>query len=360
MDVYPKVSVAMATYNGGRYIAEQLQSILKQTRLPDEVIISDDGSQDATLEIAESLLRDSGVHYCILTNRYEQGYPTNFSTALEATTGEYIFLADQDDSWLPEKVAVAVAELDRTGAELLVHDAWVAWGAITNTGRAMSAELERRGMKRQDNYFGCMTIIRRSLADAVLPIDDPHLGHDQLFNIAAKARGTRFYLDRPLMTYRRHDRNVSKNAPVGDFTPPSRARRILAHADYDWLLLKMRTLAALYPRLFPDGPNVEPGGGQADFLREYERTSLRMRLIFSTGFWRALTRYPAYASSGLRFMQWAKDLSANAVYRIGGNMGPPLPQHFRHSTRRSAAAGCDANRAGLDVDDTTTPHSPQP
>lgn len=97
-----KISIALATYHGSRYIAEQLQSLLQQTRVPDEIIICDDSSDDSTYEAVKPFLSDQRIGYH--KNTSPLGVAGNFEKALSLTHGEIIFLCDQDDVWLPEKV----------------------------------------------------------------------------------------------------------------------------------------------------------------------------------------------------------------------------------------------------------------
>ena len=97
-----KISIALAAYNGSRYIAGQLQSLLDQTRIPDEIIICDDSADDLTYEAVKPFLGDQRVKYH--KNASPLGVAGNFEKALSLTSGEIIFLCDQDDVWLPEKV----------------------------------------------------------------------------------------------------------------------------------------------------------------------------------------------------------------------------------------------------------------
>ncbi|HOF62870.1 MAG TPA: glycosyltransferase [Dermatophilaceae bacterium] len=105
------ISVCLATYNGQRYLDEQLRSILDQLGPDDEVIISDDASTDDTLSVARAA-RDRRVRILDLTDRV--GYSKNFERAVSAATGEIIFLSDQDDVWLPGKVERMVADTARS------------------------------------------------------------------------------------------------------------------------------------------------------------------------------------------------------------------------------------------------------
>lgn len=100
-----RVSVAMCTYNGARYIREQLDSILHQSRQVDEVVISDDGSTDETIAILQQYAaKHSCVHYSV--NKEKKGFMKNFIDTMYRCTGDVIFLADQDDVWVSDKAAV--------------------------------------------------------------------------------------------------------------------------------------------------------------------------------------------------------------------------------------------------------------
>ncbi len=102
-----KISVAMATYNGEKYIQEQLLSICCQTRKPDQVVVSDDGSRDGTLDIVHRIALSEaaqGIEFIVLTDNPRHGYNGNFEWASKHCTGDIVFFCDQDDVWLPEKV----------------------------------------------------------------------------------------------------------------------------------------------------------------------------------------------------------------------------------------------------------------
>lgn len=105
------ISVVMATYNGGKYIERQLTTLLEQTRRPDEVIICDDVSTDNTAQLVQKFIKEHSLsdkwHFSI--NEKNLGYRKNFAQALAKATGNYIFLADQDDEWHADKLAKMTA-----------------------------------------------------------------------------------------------------------------------------------------------------------------------------------------------------------------------------------------------------------
>lgn len=100
----PKISIAMTTYNGERYIREQLQSIKSQTMPADEVIVFDDCSSDCTVEIIDRFINEFGLSWKLSVNKCNQGYIENFYKAIQTTSGDIVFLCDQDDIWHPDKI----------------------------------------------------------------------------------------------------------------------------------------------------------------------------------------------------------------------------------------------------------------
>ena len=114
------ISVCMATFNGGKFIREQLESILSQLPPDAEIIIADDGSTDDTLLVVDSL-NESRIR--VLPAERHLGVIYNFERALRASKGEIVFLADQDDVWLPGKVEMCLAALNE--ADLVMHDAFL-------------------------------------------------------------------------------------------------------------------------------------------------------------------------------------------------------------------------------------------
>src|SRR3954464_9717794 len=101
----PSISVAMATYNGERYLPEMLDSLAAQTLQPDELVVRDDASEDDTVSILHAFARRVPFRVEVLAGGPRLGYAQNFVTASRACSGGVIFFADQDDSWRPHKLA---------------------------------------------------------------------------------------------------------------------------------------------------------------------------------------------------------------------------------------------------------------
>src|SRR5437899_4187103 len=118
------ISVALCTYNGDRFLAEQLSSILNQERLPDELVLCDDRSMDATLAMARRFAEAAPFPMRIEANASNLGSTRNFAQAIELCRGDIVVLADQDDVWFPHKLAVLErALLDDPGAGFAFSDA---------------------------------------------------------------------------------------------------------------------------------------------------------------------------------------------------------------------------------------------
>lgn len=109
-----KISVSLCTFNGSKYIIEQLESILKQTRLPDEIVMVDDISEDDTVALAENYLKRSNIEYHILRNTERLGVAANFLKAMKYASGDYIFCCDQDDIWMENKIACFLKQIHAT------------------------------------------------------------------------------------------------------------------------------------------------------------------------------------------------------------------------------------------------------
>lgn len=206
----PVVSVCIATYNGEKYIKEQLNSILLQLGDNDEIIISDDNSTDATLEIVRSI-KDCRIK--IFKNEGIKGYTSNFENALKHAGGEYIFLSDQDDVWVTNKVQICIKKMQ--SFDFVVSDAYVtdATGHILHCSYYETRHPHKSflGNVFKFAYLGCCMAFKRRILEKALPFPSNHLmcTHDNwLFLVAFKYYSVGIISDR-LICYRRHGNNVS-------------------------------------------------------------------------------------------------------------------------------------------------------
>jgi len=205
-----KISVAMATYNGGKYIKEQLDSIIKQLDKNDEIIISDDGSTDNTIDIIKSY-NDKRIK---LFDGMHDGVKSNFANAINKCTGEYIFLCDQDDVWLDNKVEVILNIFDKKKCTCILHDCEI-FNSNNNKVIIPSFMNYRRSKKGiinniiRNSYIGCCMCFKSSIKDKILPIPNNIEMHDQWIGILCEEYGSVEFLKDVLIRYRRHGNNVS-------------------------------------------------------------------------------------------------------------------------------------------------------
>lgn len=210
------VSVAMATYNGARFVEAQLRSILADLQPQDEVVVVDDASTDDTVARIQAL---GEARVRLLRQPHNRGVRASFDRALRACRHPVIFLSDQDDLWLAGKRSALVAAIDQ-GAVLALSDACV----IDAEGRVVEASfMARRGGFKgsalatlvKNRYLGCTMALRRELLDDVLPIPSNVPQHDMWIGLLAVLRGRIAYIDRPLIHYRRHAANASPERRAG-------------------------------------------------------------------------------------------------------------------------------------------------
>jgi glycosyltransferase involved in cell wall biosynthesis len=205
-----RISVCMATYNGGKYITEQLESILSQLGENDEVVISDDGSSDNTRELVRGM-SDSRIRLVI--NEGDKGYTSNFENALRLSSGDYIFLADQDDVWLPGKVNDFIKlfkHYDFIVSDCIVVDAQLNYINPSH----FKIHSVKQGFIRNyllPRYVGaCMGFKRVVLQQALpFPPQRKYVAHDYWLSLIAELKFKVCVLDEPYLLYRRHSNNTS-------------------------------------------------------------------------------------------------------------------------------------------------------
>jgi glycosyltransferase involved in cell wall biosynthesis len=202
------ISVCIATYNGARYILPQLKSILSQLGLDDEVIISDDRSTDDTINLIDSLM-DRRIK--VIKGDFRNPI-YNFENALKHASGNYIFLSDQDDIWLENKIEVMIAELN-SDATLVVSDCKIvdekletiyeSYFEFNKSKPGFLVNLFHNG------FMGCCMGFRKNLLDICLPFPKNLPMHDSYLGLVATLRFKVKFLSTPLILHRKHSFNAS-------------------------------------------------------------------------------------------------------------------------------------------------------
>jgi len=202
------ISVCIASYNGRRFIKEQLESILPQLSFEDEVIISDDGSRDDTLEIVQSF-KDNRI--VIIKNVGQHGFVGNFENALKNVHGDYVFFSDQDDIWESNKVRKSLNYLQ--SFDLIVHDALLVDEKGASLGKTYFECLHHHKsfwMNLWKNRFlGCCMAMKRNVIDYSLPFPKNTQGHDYWIGMLALTKFKVGFVNDVLIHYRRHGENLS-------------------------------------------------------------------------------------------------------------------------------------------------------
>lgn len=203
------VSVAMATYNGEKYINRQLKSVLINLSENDEIIISDDGSSDRTIEFIKSF-NDKRIN---ILKGPRKGLVKNFANAIDHCTGDFIFLCDQDDYWYPNKVSCVLKIFEKKKCILVEHDAKV----LDEKGNIIfpsffSHRKVRNGVIRnflRNTYHGCLMAFRKELKEYLHPYPLKGCLHDQWIGLIAESHGECYFYKKKLMNYIRHADNYS-------------------------------------------------------------------------------------------------------------------------------------------------------
>lgn len=246
---HPTISVALCTHNGMPFVAEQVRSILHQSEPPSELVISDDASSDETIATIRGIVDRFRAErpavplkLVVLLNSSPLGVTANFEQAILACTGDLVALCDQDDVWVPDRLAVVAGMFAERPELTLVHsDARLvnSEGEPIGTGLAASIEFtpaEQRKVHRGDAFgvllqrnvvTGATAVFRRELVHRAVPFPNSWV-HDEWLAMMASITGQVDYLPQPLIDYRQHSGNQigARRATLGDKVSRLTERRI--------------------------------------------------------------------------------------------------------------------------------------
>lgn len=209
------ISVCIPTYNGERFILQQLQSILSQLDLYDEVIISDDSSSDNTIKIIENI-GDKRIK--IFKNQNFKSPVFNMEFALNNAKGDFIFMSDQDDIWVDGKVKKMLEKLEHY--HLVVSDAVI----VDENENVLNSSYY--GWKRsgkgfwknfyKNTYIGCAMAFRKEVLEIALPFPKKLAMHDVWIGLIANLFFNVIFIDDKLLKYRRHKKNLTFSIDRGE------------------------------------------------------------------------------------------------------------------------------------------------
>jgi glycosyltransferase involved in cell wall biosynthesis len=245
-----KVSVVLATYNGGRFLAEQLESLQAQSRRPDELVVCDDGSTDGTIACLHAFAERALFPVRIHENKANLGYAGNFSQAIGMAAGEIIFLCDQDDRWHHHKIEAYLQRFESEPAlEAIFSDSALVNENLESLGRTLFhtnkfTEREKnwictgeawRAFLRHNVVAGNTLAFRARNRAMVLPVP-PGWVHDAWISTLIAFRGKIGFLDSCTIDYRQHGSQnigVLTGGPLGRFR--ARWRRAMDGSRKDCL-----------------------------------------------------------------------------------------------------------------------------
>lgn len=208
------ISVCMATYNGGQYIKIQLDSILKQLKPGDELIIVDDHSSDNTVSIIESYKND---YIKLYLNQKNLGHVRSFEKALLLANNNFVCFTDQDDEWIDHRLDCLYNAIISKNVCLVSSNYKLNYDI--NTDKTFSRLREEDSKKHIKNiiniflgkapYYGCTMMIKKEFKNIILPMPSFVEAHDLWIAMTANVLRSNYHLDMDTVNYRIHSNNVS-------------------------------------------------------------------------------------------------------------------------------------------------------
>lgn len=208
-------SICMATYNGEKYIQQQIESILNQMNETDEIIISDDGSFDRTLNIIDYYMKiDDRIK---LIKGPKMGFSCNFGNAMLYAKKEIIIFSDQDDIWKINKIDSIYEKFSKyPNCTTVLHNMETFTDDIGIDTHRLYINYHSGFLKNfiKSSYWGCCMAVKRSFVNSFLPLREYCVGHDQLIGLMSEKFGETVYIEEKLIKHRLHDSNTSSRNTI--------------------------------------------------------------------------------------------------------------------------------------------------
>lgn len=283
---YPKISIALCTNNGARFLPELLKSLSNQVVMPGELVVCDDASSDSTISCINKYTADSKYPVKVIENSRRLGVLANYSRAISSCKGDYVALCDQDDIWFPEKLELTMQKMKEaesiysTNLPLLVH---TDLSVIDYSGKIIAKSyFKKRKLQENIEYplkvlltqnfvTGCTVLINRSLIKAALPIPGNAVYHDWWLALIAASTGKIIFEPSATLYYRQHDENVI--GPKGFYTWENITRLTKLKTLEQELGSAIKQAEALKERLI----DLSDQNQVVDFLEDY------LKAVYSGG-----------------------------------------------------------------------------
>jgi hypothetical protein len=241
-----KISIAMATYKGERFLREQLDSIARQTLPPFELVITDDSPDSGTREVVLEFARRVSFPVRVYRNERRLGFRANFFRAISFCEGDCVAFCDQDDVWMDNKLERVAKEFADPDVLLVVHGVTVVDGDLKPRGDNTASHWSYRGkyapLTTNPWYvlFGMSAVVRRSIYEYIDWRDRPEhpidpgfaMSHDTWAWFVASSLGSVVAIDEPLALYRQHDDQSCGVAPDRDMRQKVRMARVAGETRY--------------------------------------------------------------------------------------------------------------------------------
>lgn len=233
-----RIDVLMATYNGEKYVAEQIESILNQTYKNFRLIISDDCSTDNTVQILKEY-EEKDDRVIVYYQNNNLGYVKNFEFLLEKVENNLYMLSDQDDVWLPDKIKLSYNTLKEKDSDLVFSDLIVvdkdlnelypSFMKLKKTFNKAQKYTDYRAIYLYNVVTGCTILSKKKLIQKILPIPEgfKYIPHDYWIALIVGMNGKISFINKPLIKYRQHGNNqIGSKKMIDSFTKFDEVRKL--------------------------------------------------------------------------------------------------------------------------------------
>lgn len=212
-----RASIAMAVYNGEKYLREQIDSILAMMAQNDELVISYDKSNDDTLDIVkEYVSKDKRIH--CFANECKAGVSGNFTNAAKHCRGKYVFFSDQDDYWYGDKISKVVGLFQKSKADLVIHDGFLGDVDLKKSEKTLF-QINKASVNPIKNFYkgrflGCCMAFNKEALNYILPFPDitNDFPHDIFATILVGIKGKIELIDECFIIHRIHENNATPHS----------------------------------------------------------------------------------------------------------------------------------------------------